>query len=196
GLGIALMLAFYVLWFFKGAAWASSSPAAATGSAVSATELAARLESVNTLDVPFRVERGERPDEFVATWRYADAKWVDQARAHGLRHTFRIRLKLDEAARVVRATDYIAGYDWSAGADGARLEWKASLGIVFFQTERRRVFGLQLDERGRFKPELSYAYKFNLQEMKSPLIDAVTRAGWNWRPVVWQGPPWLRWLTE
>jgi hypothetical protein len=32
--------------------------------------------------------------------------------------------------------------------------------------------------------------------MKSRLIDAVTRAGWTWRPVVWQGPVWLRWLTE
>ena len=40
------------------------------------------------------------------------------------------------------------------------------------------------------------AYTFNLQEMKSPLVDAVTRAGWDWRPTVWQGPAWLRWLTE
>jgi hypothetical protein len=196
GLGLALMVALYTTWFFKGAAWAASSLAAANTTAVSAAELAARLESVNALDVPFRIERGERPGEFFATWRYADAKWVDHARAHGLRRTFRIRLTLDESAHVVRATDYSAGYDWSAGADGARIAWQASLGIVFFQTEQRRVFGLQLDERGRFKPEFSYSYRFNLQEMKSPLIEAVTRAGWNWRPVVWQGPTWLRWFTE
>lgn len=61
---------------------------------------------------------------------------------------------------------------------------------------RISVFGLQLDEQGRFKPELSYAYTFNLQEMKSPLVEAVTRAGWDWRPTTWQGPTWLRWLTE
>ncbi len=103
---------------------------------------------------------------------------------------------LDASARVVRATDYTAGYDWSAGADDARIAWQASLGVGFFQTEKRKVFGLQLDEHGHFAPELSYAYKFTLQEMKSPLIDAVTRAGWTWRPVVWLGPTWLRWLTE
>lgn len=194
--GTLLMVAFYTLWFFKGAAWASSSPAVPNAPRITATELAARLEAINTLDVPFHIERGEQPNEFFATWRYADAKWVDHARAHGLRRTFRIRLTLDESAHTVRATDYAAEFDWSAGRDGARIQWKAMMGIVFFQTEQRRVFGLQLDEQGRFKPELSYTYKFNLNEMKSPLVEAVTQAGWNWRPTVWQGPTWLRWLTE
>ncbi|MEO6244137.1 MAG: hypothetical protein ABIQ12_01770 [Opitutaceae bacterium] len=194
--GLLLLVGLYSLWFFKGSAWASSSTAVAGATVVSATELSSRLVAVNALDVPFRLERGERPNEFFATWRYADAKWVDHARAHGLRRTFRIGLVLDESAHTVRATDYTAGYDWSAGADSARLQWQAAMGIMFFQTEQRRVFGLQLDDQGRFKPELSYAYKFNLAEMKSPLIDAVTRAGWNWRPTVWQGPVWLRWLTE
>ena len=42
----------------------------------------------------------------------------------------------------------------------------------------------------------SYAYTFDLKEMKSPLIEAATRAGWRWQPTLWQGPAWLRWLTE
>jgi hypothetical protein len=194
--GLLLMGALYVGWFFKGAAWAGSSAAAPGVAAVAGAEVAARLESLNALDVPFRVERGAAPGEFFATWRYADAKWIDLARVHGVRRVFRIRLVLDEAARTVRATDYVSGHDWSAGAAGARLEWRAGLGLVFFQQEQRRVFGVQLDERGRFKPELSYTYRFDLAEMKSPLIDAVTRAGWTWRPTVWSGPAWLRWLTE
>jgi hypothetical protein len=69
-------------------------------------------------------------------------------------------------------------------------------GIDFFQAEQSHVFGVQLDEQRRFKPEFPYTYRFNLSEMKSPLIAAVTRAGWNWRPTVWQGPAWLRWLTD
>ncbi len=194
--GLMLMVLLYSAWFFKGAAWAAGAPPAPGVAALAAPDLAARLESINALDVPFRVERGERAGEFFATWRYADAKWVDYARAHGIRHTFKIRLVLDESSRVVRTTDYGARYDWSAGADSARIQWNAAIGIVFFQTEQRRVFGLQLDEQGRFKPELSYAYKFNLQEMKNPLIHAVTQSGWSWRPVVWQGPVWRRWLTE
>lgn len=194
--GLLLLVVLYALWFFKGAAWASSSPAAPGVAALSAEEVAARLVSINALDVPFRIEPGEEPGEFFATWRYADAKWVDLARAHGMRRTFRIRLLLDPSSHVVRATDHSASYDWSAGGDGARIAWQSSMGIVFFQKETQRVFGLQLDEQGRFKPQLSYTYTFNLQEMKAPLIDAVTRSGWTWRPVVLQGPAWLRWLTE
>ncbi len=183
-------------YFFKGAAWAGTYRAKPDTTPVIPSELSARLEAINDFDVPFQIERGTQPNEFFATWRYADAKWVDLARARGMKRTFRIRLVIDESRHTVRATDYAASFDWSAGHGGASLDWKASLGIVFFQSEHQRVFGLQLDEQGRFKPELSYAYTFNLQEMKSPLIEAVTRAGWNWRPTVWQGPTWLRWLTE
>ncbi|MBK8036981.1 MAG: hypothetical protein IPK22_07565 [Verrucomicrobiaceae bacterium] len=194
--GSVLMLVFYVGWFFKGAAWAASAPPAAGTVPVSRQELVSRLMAVNDLDVPFTITNGERPGQFIADWRYADAKWVDHARAHGLRRSFRLRLSLDEPGRVVRITDYSSTCDWSAGPRGASLDWKASTGIVFFQVERQSVFGLQLDEHGRFKPELAYTYTFNLDEMKSPLREAVTRSGWTWRPTVWQGPSWLRWLTE
>jgi len=193
---ITVNLLVVVLYFFKGAAWAGTSSAKPGAVPISAAELAARLEAINALDVPFRIERGAQPDELYATWRYADAKWIDLARARGMKRTFRIRLTLDQRSGAVRATDYLASYDWSVGRGGANIEWKAGIGIVFFQYEHQRTFGLQLDEQGRFKPALSYAYTFNLQEMKSPLIEAVTHAGWNWRPTVWQGPEWLRWLTE
>ncbi|MES2625411.1 MAG: hypothetical protein V4628_09040 [Pseudomonadota bacterium] len=194
--GLLLMVALYVVWFFKGAAWASSSPAIAGVPVLTTSELTRQLDAINTLDVPFSFERGSQPNEFIATWRYADAKWADYARVHGMRRTFRIRLVLDESRHTVRTTDYTANYAWAAGGDGARIEWHAALGIMFFQREQQRVFGLQLDEQGRFTPELSYAYQFNLDEMKAPLLTAVTRAGWNWRPTIWQGPAWLRWLTE
>lgn len=69
-------------------------------------------------------------------------------------------------------------------------------GGVFFQHEHQRLFGLQLDAQGRFMPALSYAYTFNLQEMKEPLKQAVVQSGWTWRPVAWNAPSWLRGLTE
>lgn len=194
--GLLLLAALYTLWFFKGAAWAGSSPALPGAPRLAAAELASRLAAINEFEVPFRIEPGPRPNEFFATWRYAEAKWVDLARARGMRRTFRIRLSLDEAAHTVRATDYAAGFEWSAGRGGAEIQWQAMMGIVFFQSEQQRVFGLQLDEQGRFQPQLAYTYQFNLNEMKAPLMQAVNRAGWTWRPTLWQGPAWLRWLTE
>lgn len=194
--GLLLLVFVYALWFFKGAGWASSSPAVTGAPALPSSELAARLMAINALDVPFTISAGESPNVFFADWRYADAKWLDLARAHGMRRTFRIRITLDESARTVRATDCIAAFDWSAGRSGASIEWRTGMGIVFFQKEQGRVFGLQIDDQGRFQPQLSYSYKFDLNEMKSPIIAAVTNAGWDWRPTVWQGPRWLRWLTE
>lgn len=194
--GVLLMVALYTLSFFKGAAWASRTPAASGVPHLTASQLTARLEAINALDVPFRIERAPQPNQLHASWRYADAKWFDLARANGLRRTFRLRLTLDEASRTVRTTDEVAEFDWAAGRDGARLEWKAITGIVFFHAEQRRIVGLQLDQHGRFQPNLSYAYKFNLDELKSPLVATVTRAGWTWSPTVWQGPSWLRWLTN
>jgi hypothetical protein len=194
--GVAAYIFVIVLYFFKGAAWAGTSSPRATTRPVPASELAAQIEAINELDIPFRIEPGERDNEFIATWRYADAKWIDLARAHGLGRLHRIKLRLDESDHTVRATEFSARYDWSAGRDGANVAWKATTGITFFHYEHQRVFGLQLDEQGQFKPELSYAYTFNLQEMKAPLIEAVTRSGWSWRPVMLQGPKWLQWLTE
>lgn len=193
---ITLNVFVLALYYFKGAAWAGTYRARPGTTPVAAAELASRLEAINTLDLPFRIERGPQPNEFFAEWRYADAKWLDLARVRGMKRTFRIRLQLDETNRAVRATDYAASYDWSAGQGGVALEWKASLGIVFFQYEHQRVLGVQLDDQGRFKPQLGYAYTFNVKEMKSPLVETVTRAGWTWRPTIWQGPKWLRWLTE
>jgi hypothetical protein len=185
-----------VAYFFKGSAWSGTYRAKPGVTPVTASELATRLEAINQLDVPFQIERGSQPNEFFATWRYADAKWIDLARVRGMKRSLRIRMVMDEATHKVRATDYTAIYDWSAGRGGANLEWKAGMGLVLFQREHQRVFGLQLDEQGRLKPELSYAYNFNLEEMKSPLMEAVAHAGWDWRPTLWQGPTWLRWLTE
>lgn len=185
-----------IVYFFKGASWAGSVPASGNAQPVAAAELAARLRAINQLDVPLSIAPGSGPHEFLADWRYADAKWADLAGAHGLRRTFRIRLTLDEKSHTVRVTDYIGSLDWSAGRRGVEIEWKAAMGIIFFQSEAQRIRGLRFDDQGRFIPETSHTWRFNLGEMKSPLISAVTQSGWTWRPTLWQGPEWLRWLTE
>ena len=183
------------VYFFRGAAWAGTIPAREGVSAQPAQELRHRLLAVNALDAPFAV--AEQPDGRIAvTWRFADAKWVDHARAHGLRRTHRMLLELDESSRTVYPTEQHSQLDWSAGPGGGGLRWSTALGVTFFHAEQQRVFGLQVDDRGRLTPRLSYGYRFNLQEMKAPLIAAVTEAGWRWRPTLWQGPRWLRWLTH
>jgi hypothetical protein len=187
-----LMLA--ALWFFKGSAWAATIEPAPGVPPVTGQELERRLLAINDLDVPFAVEAGR--GSIVASWRFADARWIDLARAHGTRRTHRILMELDARAHTVRPVEQWTSLDASAGRGGASLRWVSGTGITFFQHEHQRVFGLQVDERGRFVPRLSYAYTFDLEEMKAPLVEAVRKAGWHWRPTMWRGPAWLHWLTR
>jgi hypothetical protein len=192
-----LLVLVAALWFFKGSTWAATVPAVAENSLpASASDLRERLLAIENLQQPIAVTAGETPDEVVVTWR-ADAAWLTHARAAGLKRTHKLVLHLDESSRTIRVREYMSALDWSAGANGAAVKWHLKTGIVFFQHEHQRVFGLQFDPiTGRFKPELSYAYTFNLQELKAPLIAATTHAGWTWKPVLWKGPSWLRWAIE
>lgn len=193
---VALVL-FATVYFFRGAMWASEAPAAAGVAPVPSSTLRERLMAINELNVPFSIAPSlEDSSLLVATYRYADAKWMDLARVHGMRRTYRIVMKLDEKAGTVRPTEQIATMDWSAGPSGANFQWMTARGITFFQYEHQRVYGLQLDSNFKFTPKLSYQYTFNLQEMKAPIIDAVTRSGWRWRPMFIEGPSWMHWLTH
>jgi len=192
---IVALLMITTLYFFRVSGWAATIPAKPGVPVRPASEVRERLLAVNELDTPFRVSE-QSDGRLAVTWRFADAKWVDLARAHGMRRTHRILLEIDERARTVYPTEQQSRLDWSAGASGGAVQWSTSRGITFFQIEHQGVFGLQMDERGRFVPKLSYRYTFNLQEMKAPLISAVTESGWDWRPTLLHGPPWLRWLTH
>ena len=95
----------------------------------------------------------------------------------------------------MRATDEFATWEASAGPDGVRSEWKVGRGIVFFQEQREQVLGFRWGPDGRLEPDPNHAMRFSLRELRSPVIATVTAAGWDWRPVVWLAPGWLRWLT-
>ncbi|HTN27913.1 MAG TPA: hypothetical protein VL180_09015 [Burkholderiales bacterium] len=189
------MYALFVSWLFlRLVTWATVVPPQPVATAASASALKDRLLRVRFLESPIAIGLGNAADELVVDWKYADAKWVDHARAHGMRKSHRLILELDEATRTVRCREFHTESGWNAGAGGASIQWKASWEIVFYQYEHERVFGLQVQRDGSLAPALSYAYTFDLREMKNPIIAAVTAAGWQWRQVFFFSPPWLRWL--
>ncbi|MBL9115399.1 MAG: hypothetical protein JNJ83_10375 [Verrucomicrobiaceae bacterium] len=179
--GMVLLLGVYAAWFIRGVRSAGSVKPAPGVSEVNSQELLTRLCAINHLDVPFAVKHGSIPNELIVDWRHADAKWADIARLHSARRTFRIRLLLDEDASVVHATDYTAECDWSTGVQGANFSWRSQRGVIFYQRDAHRVFGIQLNANGKPNLDVSHSWKFNLDEMKAPLIGIVTGAGWEWR---------------
>jgi hypothetical protein len=171
--------------FGRVASWAGQVPAVPGVEPVAAETLMQRLLGINEQDVPYTIKRGSRANEIVVDWRYADAKWLDLMRVHGMTKGYRLVLRFDEGAHNVRAQDRYASFDWSAGRglDLVNLNWKMSLGITFYEYRHERVFGLQF-RGGKPTFDLSYAYTFNLNELKQPMIEIIRRSGWNFRPVI------------
>jgi hypothetical protein len=154
------------------------------------------LLALNQQSVPVQVIASPSHDTLEITWRYADARWFDLMRAHKMRRTHKLVLTLDEHSHTARVLEYWSAFDASAGPNDLRLNWTASRGMQFFEFERRQIFGVQLDVSGKPTGELSKACTFNLQELKQPVIEAITGSGWTWQPVMWNAPKSLRWSAE
>jgi hypothetical protein len=193
---LVINLALAVFWFFKGSAWSVRQPPPPGTRPESAASLRDRLLALNQKEVPVQVIASPNDATLEITWRYADVQWFDLMRAHKMRRTHKLELALDEHSHTARVREYWSAFDASAGPNDLRLNWTAARGMQFFEFEHRRVFGVQLDASGKPTGELSKAYTFNLQELKQPIIEAVTEGGWTWQPVMWNAASDLRWLTE
>lgn len=171
--------------FGRVASWAGQVPPVPGIAPIAAETLMQRLLGINEQDVPYTIKRGNRDNELVVDWRYADAKWLDLMRLHGMSKGYRLVLRFDDGAHNVRAQDRYASFDWSAGRGPnlLALDWKMSLGITFYEYQYERVFGLQFKD-GQPTFDLSYAYTFDLNELKQPMIEIIRHSGWNFRPVI------------
>ena len=193
---LVINLALAVFWFFKGSAWSVRQPAQPGTRPQPAALLRDRLLALNRREIPVQVIASPTDDTIEVTWRYADAQWFDLMRAHKMRRTHKLQLELDEHGATARVREYWSSFEASVGPSDLRFIWTAARGMQFFEFDHRGVFGVQLDASGKPTGELSKAYKFNLQELKQPIIETVTASGWTWQPVMWNPPESLRWLAE
>lgn len=182
------LFAWVALQFFlvgRVVSWAGTVPAVADASPVTGEALMQQLLALNEQDIPYSISRGRHAGELLVDWRYADAKWLDLMRLHGMRKSYRLVLRLDETTHTLRAQDRYASFDWSAGpaAALANLQWNLWLGVSFYDYRHERVFGLQFKD-GKPTFDLSYAYTFDLKELKHPIIEIARHCGWEYRPVI------------
>jgi hypothetical protein len=96
-------------------------------------------------------------------------------------------MKLNEQESEVRSIDERRSIEWRAGLPN--LSWETSGPTLSWETEVSRghikeySYGraFAFTERGPFGEV--YHYKFVSGEIKTPLQDAVTKAGWVWRGI-------------
>lgn len=152
--------------------------------AVSRDTLFARLTALNDPDKPFQIRQGEDTD-IIAEWKIADARWYGVFNKSGLSKSYRINMLLDESRHSVRCFEELGSLQWTAGTNGLTpaIHYQNSFfsGRVLFKKEWGVGYGIK--DPKTLEAGKVYEYKFDIDEIRNPLIAVVRANGWEWVPV-------------
>ena len=142
-------------------------------------EVRQRLLTLNRETAPYQIIDGSAQNvDLLAEWKIVDAKWYEIFAKANLTKVFRIYLKFDEAKHEVRAKDEEFTVEWRAGVPSL------SFSVSKFQGQMTSVeFGAAYAFTEELKPGLVYNYRFNTNEIKKPIQEAVAACGWGYRGV-------------
>jgi len=143
-------------------------------------EVERRLLGLGGEQVPFTVRPGSQADLEVE-WRIVDAQWYEVFAQAGLEKSHKIHLKLDEAKHEVRALEEAWTVSWRAGVPELSLSAEKFQGRTFGS----KSFGSGYAFTGVNPLDWGevYRYRFDVAEMKDPIVAVVTGAGWSFVPV-------------
>lgn len=146
---------------------------------LSADEVRQRLLDLNRESAPYQIIDGAAQNvDLIAEWKIVDAKWYEIFAKANLTKVFRIYMKFDEAKNQVRGKDEEFTVEWRAGVPS--LSFSASK----FQGQMTSVeFGAAYAFTEEFKPGVVYNYRFNTNELKKPIQEAVASCGWGYKGV-------------
>jgi hypothetical protein len=167
-----------LVWIFKGGCWVAAVDPRPNAAPVSASELKNRLLAINDLEVPFRISDKDA-DILSAEWRI-DGKWRGLLESQSVGIVATIDMKLHPGRRSVSVIETQRKWNKEAGVFSRAGQFSFFRGITLASYDAGAVYGLSYVD-GQFKVT-GYQYRFSIQEMKNPLIEVVTSAGWRWEP--------------
>ena len=146
---------------------------------LSADEVRQRLLTLNRETSPYQIIDGASQNvDLIAEWKIVDAKWVEIFAKANLTKVFRIYMKFDAAKHEVRGKDEEFTVAWRAGVPSL------SISATKFQGQMTSVeFGAAYAFTEELKPGVVYNYRFNTNEIKKPIQEAVTACGWAYKGV-------------
>ncbi len=133
---------------------------------------------------PFVVKPGDESD-LVAELNVVDAKWYEIFAKAGLKKTYRILLLLDDVAGEVRALEETGELSWKAGVPTADFSAEIFRGRTVAQKEFGTAYAFKDKSPGSFGKV--YEYRFDVNDVKEPLIETITGCGWSYVPVTSKG---------
>ena len=148
---------------------------------LSKEDLFAKLLSLNKEELPFKVEKGSEVD-LLAQWKIVDASWYEIFARANLEKVHKIWLLLDENERTVRVLEESYSVSWRAGVPVFSLEMEKFQG----RTIGSKSFGIGYAFKGPDPLSFGevYQYRFDVSEMKRPIVEIVTGSGWDFVPVI------------
>jgi hypothetical protein len=146
---------------------------------LSAEEVRQRLLALNRESAPYQIIDGSAEGvDLIAEWKIVDAQWYEIFAKANLTKVFRIYMKFDEAKHEVRAKDEEYTVEWRAGVPSL------SVAASKFSGQKTSIeFGTAYAFTEELQPGQVYKYRFNSNEMKKPIQEAVTACGWTYKGV-------------
>jgi hypothetical protein len=179
GAAVGIGAALYAMGFFNYLGGKKSSP-----DAVGKETLVKRLTDLNEPAKPYQIIKGEETD-LLAEWKIVDATWYGIFNKSGLNKAYRAYLQLDEGRHSVRCFEEYGSISWSAGTQGltpsVHFSKRSFGGRILFQKEYGVAYGMK--SVNPLEAGEVYQYKFDIDEIRTPLIQAVRAGGWEWVPV-------------
>ena len=144
-----------------------------------AEEVRQRLLALNRETAPYQIRDGSAEGvDLIAEWKIVDAKWYEIFAKANLTKVFRIYMKFDEDRHEVRAKDEEYTVDWRAGVPSL------SVSASKFSGQKTSIeFGTAYAFTEELKPGQVYNYRFNTNEIKKPIQEAVTACGWAYKGI-------------
>ena len=144
-----------------------------------AAEVRQRLLALNRETAPYQIIDGAAEGvDLIAEWKIVDAKWYEIFAKANLTKIFRIYMKFDEAKHEVRAKDEEYTVEWRAGVPSL------SIAASKFSGQKTSIeFGTAYAFTEELKPGQVYNYRFNTNEIKKPIQEAVTACGWTYKGI-------------
>lgn len=141
-------------------------------------EAQARILALNSPELPFTYD--PTPEGVRARWKYADVRWSNIIAAGSVDGTYELQVLIDAHKGAWRFRETSAQSQANVNPDGAQVRWSWHKGTV-----KRVSFDLgaaiaatRTDRRGESSGHV-YGWKFTTDEVKAPVVKALTEAGYR-----------------
>ena len=138
-----------------------------------------RIMALNRPTAPYQIIDGKAKGvDLIAEWKIVDARWYEIFAKANLTKVFRIYMKFDPGKREVRTMDEELNVSWRAGVPSFSAQ------ASFFRGQKTSFsFGTGYAFTENLAPGQVYKYKFNTNELKKPIQDAIAACGWTYKGV-------------